>query len=109
LKVLAKELDVPVLALSQLSRDVERRHPPVPQLSDLRDSGAIEQDADVVLFIYRGDLYEPRAPEVGAQLLVARQRIGPTGVVKLRFDADAVSFDTLAYPAHHQLPIHGSN
>jgi replicative DNA helicase len=103
LKVLAKELDVPVLALSQLSRAVEHRHPPVPQLADLRDSGGIEQDADVVLFIYRGDLFEANKPDVGAQLLVAKQRNGPVGLVRLRFDKDAVRFDALAYPSHHQV------
>jgi replicative DNA helicase len=102
LKVLAKELNVPILALSQLSRAVESRHPPVPQLSDLRDSGAIELDADVVLFIDHGDPFEATKPDVGARLLVAKQRHGPVGRVKLRFDA-------LADSAYHQLPLHGAN
>jgi replicative DNA helicase len=109
LKGLAKELDVPVLALSQLSRAVEHRHPPVPVLSDLRDSGGIEQDADVVLFIYRGDLFEANKPDVGAQLLVAKQRHGPVGTVKLRFDDEAVRFDPRAHPSHHQAQLHGAH
>ena len=92
LKVLAKELNVPVIALSQLNRDIEQRKPPVPILSDLRDSGSLEQDADIVMFIYRGDIFEPNEP-VGAQLLVAKQRNGPTGDVPLTFNASFVRFE----------------
>jgi replicative DNA helicase len=92
LKVLAKELHVPVIALSQLSREIERRDPPVPILSDLRDSGLLEQDADIVMFIYRGDIFEPDK-DIGAQLLVAKQRNGPTGDVKLTFHASFVRFE----------------
>jgi predicted RNA-binding protein YlqC (UPF0109 family) len=105
LKILAKELNVPVLALSQLSRAVEHRAPPIPQLSDLRDSGAIEQDADVILFLYRGDLARRRDGEApdAAQLILAKQRNGPVGVVPLRFDAQAVRFDSLALSYHQQL------
>jgi replicative DNA helicase len=100
---------VPVLALSQLSRAVEGRRPPVPQLADLRDSGTIEQDADVVLLLDRGDLHEPNRPDVGARLLVAKQRRGPLGAVRLRFDAASVRFDPLAHHAHHQAQLHGAN
>jgi replicative DNA helicase len=95
LKILAKELNVPVIALSQLNRDVESRSPPIPVLADLRDSGALEQDADVVLCIYRGDLYQPHE-DVGAQLLVLKQRNGPTGVVRLVFHQRFARFDERA-------------
>jgi len=90
---------VPVLALSQLSRAVEGRNPPIPVLSDLRDSGAIEQDADVILFIYRGDLRRPDDND-GAQLIVAKQRNGPLGTIPLRFDSEFVRFDSLALSYH---------
>jgi replicative DNA helicase len=97
LKALAKELDVPVIALSQLSRAVEQRHPPRPQLSDLRESGAIEQDADVVALIYRPDVYEPESEEKGiAEIAIAKQRNGPTGTVKLAFRGEYTRFENLA-------------
>jgi replicative DNA helicase len=92
LKILAKELNVPVIALSQLNRDIERRDPPVPVLSDLRDSGSLEQDADIVMFIYRGDSFEPNE-DVGAKLLVSKQRNGPTRDVCLTFNHNFVRFD----------------
>jgi replicative DNA helicase len=95
LKVLAKELNIPVIALSQLSRDIEHRNPPVPVLSDLRDSGSLEQDADMVICIYRGDIYEPNE-DVGAQLLVLKQRNGPTGEVRLVFNNIFARFDDRA-------------
>ena len=94
LKGLARELNVPVLALSQLSRSVESRTPPVPQLSDLRESGSIEQDADVVMFIYREDYYkrdESEQPGI-AQVLVQKHRNGPTGVVDLFFHPEYTLF-----------------
>lgn len=98
LKALAKELDVPVLALSQLSRQVEQRKPPKPQLSDLRESGAIEQDADVVGLIYRDEIYNPEdSPEKGvAEINIAKQRNGPTGVVRLAFRGEFTRFENLA-------------
>ena len=117
LKALAKELDVPVLALSQLSRAVEQRDDKRPQLSDLRESGAIEQDADVVMFIYREEYYERRKePKEGtdkhldwqdkmkeifnlAEVIVAKQRSGPIGRVDLAFDAATTTFTTL--DRHH--------
>ncbi len=96
LKELAKELNVPVLAISQLSRAVEQRHPPIPRLSDLRESGSIEQDADVVLFINRPDRYDESAEPNLAEIIVAKHRNGPLGKVKLKFIPDTVSFEVPA-------------
>jgi len=97
LKNLARELDVPVLALSQLSRAVESRSPQIPKLSDLRESGSIEQDADVVLFIYREDREKPNSEKKNvAEIHIAKHRNGPVGKVDLYFNADQVSFKNLA-------------
>jgi replicative DNA helicase len=85
LKVLAGELDVAVMVLSQLNRAVEQRADPIPRLSDLRDSGAIEQDADVVLFVYRPDYYDPNDRAGEADLIIGKQRNGPLDTVKLMF------------------------
>ncbi|MEK7080610.1 MAG: replicative DNA helicase [Patescibacteria group bacterium] len=96
LKILAKELNVPVLVLSQLSRAVEARVPQIPRLSDLRESGAIEQDADVVMFIYREDAYNENSLKQGqAQILIEKHRNGPVGSIDLYFDKERVSFRSL--------------
>lgn len=97
LKSLARELNVPVLALSQLSRAVEQRVPQIPRLSDLRETGAIEQDADVVLFIYREEKYKPDTPRKNiADIIIAKHRNGPVGKVELFFDEQRVTFRNLA-------------
>lgn len=96
LKSLAKELNVPVIALSQLSRAVEARKPPVPMLADLRESGAIEQDADVVMFIYREEVYEPATERKGiADILVSKHRNGPIGKRELFFHDRFAKFENL--------------
>jgi len=114
LKALAKELQVPVIALSQLSRQVENRDDKRPQLADLRESGSIEQDADVVMFIYREEYYKARTmPREGspehlawqeemdqlaniAEVIIGKQRHGPIGTVKLHFQAELTKFSNLA-------------
>jgi replicative DNA helicase len=99
LKGLAKELNVPIVVLSQLSRAPEARSDHRPQLSDLRESGALEQDADVVVLIYRDDVYnkDPNSPDAGtAELILAKQRNGPTGVVRLAFLREQTRFANLA-------------
>jgi replicative DNA helicase len=98
LKALARELNVPVIALSQLSRAVEGRTSHIPMLSDLRESGSIEQDADIVMFIYREELYDANTEKKGiAELHIAKHRNGPIGVVPMRFDSATTRFDDLTY------------
>ncbi len=93
LKLLARELQVPIIALSQLSRTVESRPEKIPQLSDLRDSGSIEQDADIVLFIYRDDYYNPDSARPGtADIIIAKHRAGPTGRVELGYKKEQILF-----------------
>ncbi|MCO4319762.1 replicative DNA helicase [Phyllobacterium sp. 21LDTY02-6] len=118
LKALGKELNTPIIALSQLSRQVENREDKHPQLSDLRESGSIEQDADVVLFVYRDEYYiKNKEPKAGteehfkwqaelsdaagkAEVIIAKQRHGPTGTVRLAFQAEFTRFTDLAEDAH---------
>ena len=120
LKALAKELSVPILALSQLSRQVEQREDKRPQLSDLRESGSIEQDADAVMFVYRESYYLGRAePREGtdehlkwqedmdllrhqAEVIIGKQRHGPIGTVKLSFDEDTTRFGNLAREGRYE-------
>jgi replicative DNA helicase len=128
LKALAKELKIPILALSQLSRQVEQRDDKRPQLSDLRESGSIEQDADVVLFVFREEYYlENKKPREGtsefadwqtkmdashgkAEVIIGKQRHGPTGTVELQFDAAVTRFANFADTerVENYLPISSS-
>jgi replicative DNA helicase len=99
LKAMAKELDVPVVALSQLNRALEQRPNKRPQMADLRESGAIEQDADVILAIYRDEVYNPETPDKGtAEVIILKQRNGPIGTVKLTFLGQFTRFENYAGP-----------
>ena len=102
IKGLARELGAPVIALSQLSRGVEARTNKRPMLSDLRESGSIEQDADLVIMLYRDEYYNTDSPDRGiAEVIISKHRNGPTGVVKLLFDPQFTKFKNLAKPSHY--------
>ena len=105
LKLLARELEVPIIALSQLSRNLESRHDKRPQLSDLRESGALEQDADLVLFLYRDELYDENSPSKGlVEVIVAKHRNGPTGKAMLWFEPKFMRYGDLLH-ARDVIPV----
>lgn len=97
LKSLARDLEIPVIALSQVNREVEKRNPPIPRMADLSDSSEIEKEADTVITIYREDYYKPNTNNRGvAQLTIDKNRHGPTGFIEVAWRAETMTFENLA-------------